>query len=359
MGMQLSELTNFSRRKRVNASDTITNITQDFTNFFPTANFNYNFTKTKVLRVNYRGRTNQPSISQLQDVPDFSDPLYVRTGNPGLRQEFNNNISINFNSFNPANFRYMSANIRFDQTSNKIVNSIDTLGRGVQITRPVNMDGSFSASSFITLGFPLKAKMKGSSFNFNTSASYNRDANMLNKQKNILNNLTLSQTVGINLDIKQKFNMGLNASLTYNNATYSVQKSLNTHYLAQTYSADLSYTTKKNTIFSTDFDYYINTGRADGFNQSLPLWNAYIAQQVFKKKNGEIKLSVNDILNQNQSISRSVGDNYIVDTRTMVLQRYFMLTLTYNLNRAGANQRGMQQMPRQFQRGAPTQTPRF
>lgn len=363
MGMQLSELTNFSQRKRANASDTISNTKQDFKNFFPTANFNYNFTKTKVLRVNYRGRTNQPSISQLQDVPDFSDPLYVRTGNPGLRQEFNNNISVNYNSFNPANFRYMSARMSFDQTSNKIVNSIDTLGRGVQITRPVNMDGSFSASSFVTFGFPLRAKMKGSSFNLNSSASYNRDANMLNKQKNVLNNLTLTQTVGINLDIKQKFNMGLNASLTYNNATYSVQKNLNTHYLSQTYSADLSYTTKSNTIISTDFDYYVNTGRADGFNQALPLWNAYLAQQIFKKKNGEIKFSVNDILNQNQSISRTVGDNYIVDTRTMVLQRYFMLTFTYNLNKAGQQQRG-QQMPgggqRQFQRPAGGGgTPRF
>ena len=350
VGMQLSELKNYSRRKKFNGQDTVTNTNQKFTNFFPTANFNYNFAKTKSLRINYRGRTNQPSISQLQDVPDFSDPLYVRTGNPNLKQEFNNNIGINYNSFNIATFKYISANIRFDQTSNKIVNSIDTLGKGVQIVRPVNMDGAFSTSSFITLGLPLRGKLKGSNFNFNNSILFNRDVNLLNKQKNVLNNLIITQTAGINLDIKKKLNLGVNASLAYNKATYSVQKNLNTNYYTQTYSADVSYTTKKGLTFSSDFDYYINTGRAEGFNQSLPLWNAYIAQQIFKKKNGEIRFSVNDILNQNESISRSVGDNYIVDTRTLVLKRYFMLTFTYNLNRAGA-QNGMQ-MPKQFQRQA-------
>ncbi|HYE56472.1 MAG TPA: outer membrane beta-barrel protein [Chitinophagaceae bacterium] len=346
MGMQLSELTNFSRRKRANNTDTVSHTSQDFKNFFPTANFTYNFAKSKTLRVNYRGRTNQPSISQLQDVPDFSDPLYVRTGNPELKQEFNNNISINYNSFNPANFRFLAANIRYDQTSNKIVNSIDTLGRGVQIQRPVNMNGAFSTGSFVTLGFPLRGKWKGSNFNLSNSVNYNRDINLLNKQKNVLNNFTVTQSVGINLDVKQKLNVGANASLTYNKATYSVQENLNTKFISQTYSIDASYITKSNTVISSDFDYYVNTGRADGFNQSLPLWNASIAQQLFKKKNGEIKFSVNDILNQNQSITRSVGDNYIVDTRTMVLQRYFMLTFTYNLNRAGAQpQRGNMMMP--------------
>ena len=69
---------------------------QKFTNIFPTASFNYQFTRSKSFRFNYRGRTNQPSISQLQRVPDVSDPLYVRTGNPFLKPEFTNNVNINY-----------------------------------------------------------------------------------------------------------------------------------------------------------------------------------------------------------------------------------------------------------------------
>src|SRR5205085_11965889 len=122
-------------------------------------------------------------------------------------------------------------------------------------------------------------------------------------------------------------NLGVNGSVAYNSFHYSTtdpaKQNANTKYFSQTYSADLSYTSTRNTVVSTDFDYYISSGRAEGFNQALPLWNASIAQLLFKKKNGELKLSVHDILNQNQSITRSVTQNYILDTKTTVLKRYF------------------------------------
>jgi hypothetical protein len=61
------------------------------------------------------------------------------------------------------------------------------------------------------------------------------------------------------------------------------------------------------------------------------LWNAGLGYKFLKNQQGEIRLSVFDILGQNQSITRNVTELYIEDTQTNLLQRYFMLTFTYNI----------------------------
>jgi hypothetical protein len=325
-----------------------------YKNYFPTVNFNYQVNRTRSLRFRYNGRTNQPGLSQLQDVLDQSNPLQWRIGNPALKQEFNHNLNVGYNSFDILTFKFIAANLSFNTTSNKIVNSTDSVAQGIQIIKPVNLDGGFSSSSFVTFGLPFK-QLRGSSLNFTNSITYGKDISLLYKQKNIGTTITVSQGVGTNFNLlHENLDLGVNINVSYYNVRYSVNTSLNENYLTQTYSADVSYRFFQSIILSTDFDYYMNSGRSEGFNQNFPLWNASLGTQLFKKKNAEFRISVNDLLNQNQSLARVSSDNYIEDVKTNVMGRYYMISFLLNLNKMGgknASPTPPVRMPRIMERG--------
>jgi hypothetical protein len=58
---------------------------------------------------------------------------------------------------------------------------------------------------------------------------------------------------------------------------------------------------------------------------------------LFKHKQGELKFSVYDLLNQNRSITRNVSDFYVEDVQSRVLRQYYLLSFTYHLRRFGGN----------------------
>ena len=334
-GVQFGNYTSINNTKN-------TEISKNYVNAYPTANFTYRFSRASNLRFNYSGRTNQPSVYQLQPVIDNSDPLNVQFGNPNLKQSFTHSFRALYNSFDAVHFRNIFATINASFVDNNIVSAVKTDPvTGADTITYVNLDGTRNISAFFNYGFQLK-KPK-SNLNFTTNFTDNRSVSIINSEKNYTTNYTIGETIKFTTNLKKNFDMNFSATPTYNIARYSVQPDQNENYFSQNLSVGATYYTTSGWILESDFNYTAYEGRAKGYNTSVPLWNAAFAKQFLKKKAGELRFSIYDLLDQNVSITRNVTENYIQDVQTKVLTRYFMLTFTYNLRNFSKQQQ--RQMP--------------
>ena len=193
------------------------------------------------------------------------------------------------------------------------------------------MSGSISGSSMASLNFPVK-KITGLNINLTNQMYLSRDANLVYKQKNFTNLFQVNQSIGVNYG-KEKFDVSLSSAFVYNVAAYEMETGSNTEYFNHAYSADLTYRFKNRIFFLTDVDYYISSGRTAGYNQDAFLWNLSLAKKFFKTNTAEIKFTVYDILKQNNGINRVIGENYYEDIRANVVPQFFMVAVSYNLNR--------------------------
>jgi len=348
MGLQFSTLNSINQSKVGN------DVNKTFTNLFPTANFTYNFTRTKNLRVNYSGRTNIPNVSQLQPVPDNSNVLNVKLGNTNLGQEFTNSLRVFYSSFDIFKLRNLFASVNVSTTSNKIVNNVFQYANGYDTTTYTNKNGAYSLSGFFNYGFQFgKNKIR---LNFTTNVAHSRDVSIIhnftsggnpNDTLNYTYNSSIGQTIGTGFNIKEKFDLNFTATTTYFivKNTNQATAANNANYFTQNITIEPTYTFKGGWVLGTDLDYNYTGGLTAGYNASVPLWNASLSKLLFKNQAGELKVAIYDILNQNVSVSRSVTGNTVTDQQSTVLKQYFSITFAYNLRKfAGA---GMQ-MPSMF-----------
>ena len=314
-------------------------ISKSFYNLLPNARVQYNFSRFKNLRLDYRASTNQPTVSQLQPVPDISNPLNIKEGNPDLKQEYTNRISASYTGVNPFRGKSFFLFSNYSFTNNRIVNfDVFDDSTGIKTTKPVNVDGVYNLNNDISLGWPLR--FIKATMNFNTGVAFSKTIQYINTVENRIKNFSVGPNLQISKSFKDKFDVTVNGGFDYTKAKYSLQSSLDNEYLSQEYGVDVGWQLPKDFYLSSDFKYTIASQRSAGYNARVPLWNASISKLFMKYKRGEIKLSVYDILNENQAIVRNTNANYIEDQSNRVLRRFFLLGFTYSLNKMSANAGG-------------------
>ncbi len=313
-------------------------ITKTFRNILPNANFRYYFTRFKSFTLNYNTSTNQPSVSQLQPVPDNSNSLNIKIGNPDLKQEFTHSIQSRLTLINPFKNKNLFLFMNMQATQNKIVNydSIDL--QGIKRTRPVNVDGVYNLNTEISYSMPARF-LKGS-VELSANTRIFKTKQFINGVGNDIKTLTVGPDIRFDINPTDKINVAVGAGFNYNKTNYSLQSALNADYLSQDYTASIDWELPKGFFMSTDFNYMINSQRAAGFNTKVPLWNASISKQMLKYNRGELKFSARDLLNKNVGINRNTNNNYIEDSRVLTLRQFFLLSFTYSLSKLGLNNGG-------------------
>lgn len=317
-------------------------INRSFVSWQPSFQLRWNISRDKNLRFNYRTDNNAPSVDQLQNVLDNSNPVQLSIGNPNLKQDYRHTLTTRFSIVDFSSMQYffvvLGGTFTNDYIGNKkTIATTDSqyvdgilLRRGAQITKPVNLDGNFNLRSFITYGLPIS--FLKSNLNFNLSLTYSKIPTIINEQSGFSNSLNYNIGVALVSNIGKELDFSVLSINGFNKIKNSLQEDLNSDYFTQNTSARIYWQFWKSFFINADVAYQYYNGLSDEFNRSYTLASAAIGLKLFEKDRGEIRLTINDIFNENTSVQRSVTDSYYEDSRSSVLGQYFILSFMYNLS---------------------------
>lgn len=320
--------------------DTVRNVV----NVSPTLDFRYRFSKMSNLRINYRGTTSQPSISQLLDITDNSDPLNISMGNPGLKPSFTQNFRLFYNNFVQNHNKGIMTFVNFSTTNNSISNKVtydETTGG--RITRPENINGNWNAMGAFMFNCSIDSAgvwniNTGAHANYNNYVSYLSLDKKSDSQKNTTRSITWRQNLSFSYR-NDWAEFSLDGTLTYNKAKNKLQPTSNLETWQFSYGPSMTLTAPWGTSLNSSLS--INSRR--GYNDSSMntdefVWNAQLSQGFLKGKPLTIMLQFYDILRQQSTFSRAISATSRTDTEYNAINSYAMLHVIYRLNLFGGKQ---------------------
>ncbi|WP_428327643.1 outer membrane beta-barrel protein [Mucilaginibacter sp.] len=322
-------------------------------NVIPTARFIYNFSRSKSFSVNYNGSSTQPTFAQLQPVVDFSNALYPVEGNPNLKPQFTNNISIRYNNFSFATGDVFFANLSYQSIQNQVVTNTITYPRrylldprfqNTILTQYTNADGYYTTSARVNYIKPWENRKF--SLTLNGTVTYTNNIGYLTNidsttytsttEKNVAKNLALTPEVRFRVDITDKVDAQFITNYVINRTSNSVQNPLvdgisnlrtwNIGVNGKNYFGDWT--------VSYDYSKANNYGYASSVKVTNPnTLNMYVERRFMKDHRGTFRIAAYDLFNENTGFSSTTTASSVTQTHVNRLARYYLATFTLRLQK--------------------------
>ncbi len=310
-------------------------IANSYTHVLPNMNFRLEVKDGHNLNVRYRTSTQEPSLTQLQPFVNNTNPLNIYTGNPDLVPEYTHRLNGEYRFFDQFSFRNFFTFFNYSYTHNTIAQSRLYDDRGVQTRSPINTAASWSGNVGANYGTPIRRL--GVDVDLEYRLSYSEGTELINLVAN--DNQSIRNTVEFNIEnrSRDRIDVEVGAAFNFNNARYSLNEELNRDYVNSTYSLEANFYPTSAWTIETDLRYqvyddnlYGSTQTQFGDVENVARWNASIMRRMLDNR-VEIEFRARDLLNQNRGISISNNSNFIQESRTDSLGRYFMLQINYRL----------------------------
>ena len=341
IGVQIvPQLSKFHQDYLGNKIDT----TRTVVNWSPTANFRYRIGDRGQLRFEYRGNSSQPSMENLLEIRDNTDPLNIRTGNSGLKPSFTQRFNLRFNNFVESHSQFINANLNFSTTSNSIAQKTEYIEEtGGTFSQPVNINGQWSAGGSVmynvaidSLGYFNVNTETG--LNYNNSVGYFYDGSSRLTTKSTTKTTTVRERLGFSYR-NSWLEVELNGSFNYNHNSNALQANSNLN----TWTFNYGFNTTINAPWGTQFTTNLGMASRRGFSDAAAntnelIWNAQIAQSFLKGKPLSVRLEFYDLLHQQSNFTRTVNAMMRQDTEYNAITSYVMLRVNYRLNLFGTRE---------------------
>lgn len=341
-----------SKTTSSNLTDHARDIQRTVWNYSPFLRYRWKISNTRSFNANYRGRSSQPSIAQMQPVPDYSDPLRVVIGNPSLDPSFNHWMNIRYQDFNTEAQRSVMLMGMFNYIQNSIVSSTRfNPHTGAQETRYLNVNGVWNARVMNMVSMPFRDKRWQFSnhlfANFSHQVGFNNGLRNISMQYNITEMPSLSfRPDNVEIELRPTY------SLQYTTNTLKTSDNMLVHRYGAT--LDAYYSTPIGIVLQTDCTYSGTKGYARGYDTDTWMWNASVSYEFLRDRSATLSVKAYDLLQQKNNIRRNVTANYIDDASYNALTRYFMVSFSYKFNTFGkGNEPKTNDMMRQGPPGGP------